>query len=93
MEYAKEKKAVTVAITDTKHSPIASIAKYSLVAKSDMISFIDSLVAPMSLINAILVAVSLKKQNELHQTFEILENIWKEYQVYSSENNFDKEKS
>lgn len=84
MEYAKEKNAVTVAITDSINSPIASIAAHNLIARSDMISFIDSLVAPMSVINAILVAVSLKKQGDLVHTLDKLENMWNEYQVYSS---------
>jgi DNA-binding MurR/RpiR family transcriptional regulator len=83
MAYAKGRNAVTVAITDSISSPLASIAQHKLIAASDMLSFIDSLVAPMSVINAILVAVSLKKQNELVHTLDKLENIWKEFKVYS----------
>jgi DNA-binding MurR/RpiR family transcriptional regulator len=83
MAYAKGRDAVTVAVTDSISSPIASIARHNLIAASDMLSFIDSLVAPMSVINAILVAVSLKKQDELVHTLDKLENIWKEFKVYS----------
>ena len=63
-------------------SPLASIAQYTLKARSDMASFVDSLVAPLSLVNALLVAVSRKKNEDLSKTFETLERIWEEYGVY-----------
>jgi DNA-binding MurR/RpiR family transcriptional regulator len=58
------------------------MADHVLVAESDMISLVDSLVAPMSLINALLVAIARKREEELQQTFEKLERIWDEYEVY-----------
>lgn len=83
MEYAYNKKATTIAITDSVFSPLVAFATNSLIARSDMISFMDSLVAPLSVINAILVAISIKKKDEIITTLEKLENIWSEYQVYN----------
>ncbi len=83
MEYAYNKKATTIAITDNINSPLISFSTNSLIARSDMISFMDSLVAPLSVINALLVAISVKKKDKMITTLEKLENIWSEYQVYS----------
>ena len=83
MEYAFSKKATTIAITDSKYSPLVKFATNSLIARSDMISFIDSLVAPLSVINALLVAISVAKKDEMITTLGKLENIWSEYQVYN----------
>ena len=82
MSFARDRGATTVAITDSEVSPLASIAQYTLKARSDMASFVDSLVAPLSLVNALLVAVSRKKNEDLSKTFETLEKIWEEYGVY-----------
>ncbi len=82
VEYAKESGANVIALTDSASSPIASRADELLIAKSDMASFVDSLVAPLSIINAMIVAISKKKQDELNVIFEKLENIWDEYNVY-----------
>jgi DNA-binding MurR/RpiR family transcriptional regulator len=82
VEYAREKNANVVALTDSKHSPIAAFASQLLVAQSDMASFVDSLVAPLSIINAMIVAVSRKKQDELTQRLRALEEIWDHYDVY-----------
>ena len=71
-----------ISITDSKASPIAQAADMPLIARSDMASFVDSLVAPLSVINALIVAISMKKQSEVVATFEKLEKIWDEYQVY-----------
>jgi DNA-binding MurR/RpiR family transcriptional regulator len=81
--YAKECGAKTIAITDSNVSPIAEKADYALLARSDMASFVDSLVAPLSLINALIVAVGLKKRDEVTNTFNKLEKIWDEYDVYA----------
>ncbi len=81
--YAKECGAKTIAITDSALSPIASISDVALFARSDMASFVDSLVAPLSLINALIVAVGLKKRDEVTNTFKKLEKIWDEYDVYA----------
>lgn len=80
--YAKESGADVIALTDSTSSPIAAHADELLIAKSDMASFVDSLVAPLSIINALIVAISKKKQDELNVVFEKLENIWDEYNVY-----------
>ncbi len=82
MRFARDRQATTVAITDSEVSPLASISDFCLRARSDMASFVDSLVAPLSLVNALLVAVSRKKNDDLAATFNSLENIWAEYGVY-----------
>lgn len=82
LEYAKKQSAHVVAITDSVTSPIAASADDLLLAKSDMASFVDSLVAPLSIINALIVAIGKKKQNEIAETFDKLEKIWDEYDVY-----------
>lgn len=82
MQYAKSQGAKVIAITDSDVSPLAGIADISLFAKSDMASFVDSLVAPLSLVNALIVAVSREKNDELESTFSKLEQIWAEYEVY-----------
>ncbi len=82
LEYAKSQSAHVVAITDSASSPIAAHADDLLLAKSDMASFVDSLVAPLSIINALIVAIGMKKQSEVAATFERLESIWDEYEVY-----------
>ena len=80
--YARTNGAKVIALTDSMQSPIAEGADHTLVARSDMVSFIDSLVAPLSLINALIVAVGLKKRGEIAQTYERLERIWDQYDVY-----------
>ena len=82
MQYAKDQGAKVVAITDSKVSPLTKIADVSLLAKSDMASFVDSLVAPLSLVNALIVAVGRRKNEDVEQTFVNLEQIWSEYGVY-----------
>jgi len=82
LEYAKTCGSKIVAITDSMMSPLTAVADYSLIARSDMASFADSLVAPLILINAIIVAIAMSRQEELSETFKKLENIWEEYEVY-----------
>lgn len=82
MEYARDQGATVVAITDSELSPLADTASYKLLAKSDMASFVDSLVAPLSIINALIVAVGRKKNDEVSSIFSKLEHIWDEYEVY-----------
>lgn len=84
MKYAGSRGATVIAITDSETSPLAENADYTLLAKSDMASFVDSLVAPLSLVNALIVAVGRKNTDELSKTFESLEQIWAEYGVYTS---------
>lgn len=82
LHFARDRKARVIAITDSAASPLADSATHTLLAKSDMVSFVDSLVAPLSLVNALIAAVSRKKKEDLAHTFETLEKIWDEYQVY-----------
>lgn len=82
MEYARKKGASTIAITDCGVSPLLRYADLSLTARSDMVSFVDSLVAPLSVINALLVRISVSKKDELIKNLDKLEGIWNEYQVY-----------
>ena len=82
MNYAKSKGATVVSLTDTPLSPLGEASDFCLTARSDMASFVDSLVAPMSLLNAIIVAVGLRKKHETSNTYAMLERIWSEYDVY-----------
>lgn len=85
VDYAHSQGAKIIALTDSALSPIAVHADSLLLAQSDMASFVDSLVAPMSLINALIVAIGKKKQAEIGDTFARLEAIWDEYEVYDKE--------
>mgnify|MGYP000904607571 CR=1 FL=1 len=86
LEYAKGKGCSIIAVTDSLISPATNRADVSLIARSDMISFIDSLVAPMSLINAFIIALGQAKKNDLESYFEDLEKIWQIYNVYDENN-------
>lgn len=86
LDYAKGKGCPIICITDSLISPAAHISDVSLIAKSDMISFVDSLVAPMSLINAIIIALGIEKRKDISNYFEDLESIWKTYKVYDENN-------
>ncbi|MCC8042056.1 MAG: MurR/RpiR family transcriptional regulator [Oscillospiraceae bacterium] len=81
-KYAKDNGAKVIAITDTKASPLAQYADHLLLAHSDMASFADSLVAPMSLINALITAVGLQRKEYVSDSFQRLETIWDKYEVY-----------
>jgi DNA-binding MurR/RpiR family transcriptional regulator len=82
MHYARDVGATIIAITDSRSSPLFGLADIPLCARSDMISFLDTLVAPLSLVNALIVAVSEKAPGDLYSHFERLESIWDEYGVY-----------
>ena len=82
VEFAKRSGSSVIVLTDTPQSPIAPMADQLLLAQSDMASFVDSLVAPLSIINAIIVALARKKQDELTERLRRLEQIWDEYDVY-----------
>ncbi len=84
VNYAKSRNATVVCITDSKTAPAAQAADFSLVAKSDMISVVDSLVAPMSVINALLAAVCMNNEDEVLSAFKRLEGIWDENEVYET---------
>lgn len=85
IKFAKDNGAKTVVITDSTDAPAAKNADFTLVAKSDMVSVVDSLVAPMSIVNALVVAVGRRKEREMSRVFENLEKIWQEYEVYESD--------
>lgn len=85
MEFANNRKAKVIAITDSIHSPMNLYSSCNLIARSDMASIVDSLVAPLSVINALVVALCMRKQREVMRTLESMEKIWDEYQVYSSD--------
>lgn len=84
MQFAKSTGATVIGLTDGEHSPLVGLADITLFAKSDMVSFLDSLVAPMSLINALIVSVGIHCRDKLSETFKTLEDIWSEYEVYDS---------
>lgn len=85
LEFASNRKAKVITLTDSIHSPITLYSSCNLIARSDMASIVDSLVAPLSVINALVVALCMKKQSDVITTLETLEEIWDEYQVYSSD--------
>ena len=82
MRFCHDSGATVIALTDTLQSPIAADADHVLVAKSDMVSLVDSLVAPLSICNALIVAIGREREKELTGTFTELERIWDEYDVY-----------
>lgn len=81
-KYAHDKGATVIALTDSHSAPIIEYSDRILLARSDMASFADSLVAPLSLINALIVAIGIRRRNEISATFSQLERIWSEYDVY-----------
>lgn len=84
-QYCRSAGATVIGITDNRLSPLGSNSDHVLVAKSDMVSLVDSLVAPLSIVNALIVAVASKREKELSQTFANLERIWDEYDVYEKQ--------
>lgn len=82
MEFANDRNAKVITITDSIHSPMNLYSSCNLLAKSDMVSIVDSLVAPLSVINALVVALCLKRPKEVKRNLEMLEEVWNNYQVY-----------
>lgn len=87
IDFAKKKGCKIISITDSLISPAAKDSDISLIASSEMLSFVDSLVAPMSLINALIISIGIEKKEEITTNFEELEDIWKNYNVYDFNNN------
>ena len=85
MEFANNRNAKVITLTDSVHSPMNLYSSCNLIADSDMSSIVDSLVAPLSVINALIVAICMKKQTKVAKTLEMLEDIWDEYQIYESD--------
>ena len=81
-EFCRRVGAKVIGITDSALSPLGRNSDYVLICKSDMISLVDSLTAPFSIANALIVAVAAKRERELQKTFQSLEAVWEEYQVY-----------
>lgn len=82
LKFAVQRGATVVALTDSTMSPLARDASFTLLARSDMASFVDSLVAPLSVIDALIVAVGLRRREEVYHTFAELERIWDESDIY-----------
>lgn len=85
MEFANNRSATVITITDSVHSPVSMYSSCNLIARSDMASIVDSLAAPLSLINALIVALAMRRKKEVMNTLNTLEQIWHDYQVYSSD--------
>ncbi len=86
LEFSQDRGAKVVALTDSLLSPLASKADHTLIAQSNMASFVDSLVAPMSVINALIIAVGMREKESISDIFGNLEQIWQTYNVYSYNN-------
>lgn len=84
-QYCRTTGASVIALTDSRVSPLGQASDYVLVSKSDMVSLVDSLVAPLSVVNALLVALASEKEQTLEKTFDSLERIWEEYNVYEKQ--------
>ena len=82
MEFARDRNAKVISITDTEHSPMSLYSSCNLLARSDMLSIVDSLVAPLSLINALVVALCVKAPDQTRDNLKELERVWGDYQVY-----------
>lgn len=87
MNYAKERGATAITLTDTPLSPLGEASDLCLTARSDMASFVDSLVAPLSMINALIVALSLRHRDSVSKHFESLESLWEKNRVYVGKDN------
>jgi DNA-binding MurR/RpiR family transcriptional regulator len=83
VKFARQKEAKVVSFTDSIVSPIAEFSNCLLIAQSDMASFMDSLVAPLSIINAIIIEITSRREKEITERFEALEKLWDEYEVYA----------
>ena len=84
-QYCNATGATVIALTDSKLSPLGQSAKYVLEAKSDMVSLVDSLVAPMSVINALIVAIASRREQRLSRIFTALEGVWDQFHVYEKQ--------
>ena len=85
MEFANNRSAKVITLTDSIHSPMNLYSSCNLIADSDMASILDSLVAPLSVINALIVALCMKKPTKVAKTLDMLETVWEEYQVYGND--------
>ena len=84
-QYCRSTGATVIGLTDSRLSPLGQNCDHVLLSKSDMVSLVDSLVAPLSLTNALIVALAARREKELAATFDSLEHIWEEYNVYEKQ--------
>ena len=84
VQYCRSVGAKIIGVTNSHLSPLGQISDYVLVAKSDMVSLVDSLVAPLSVVNALIVALAAGREPEMEKTFDTLEKVWEEYHVYDT---------
>ena len=84
-QYCRSAGATVIGFTDSRLSPLGQCCDHALIAKSDMVSLVDTLVAPLSIVNALIVAIAAKREKELSRTFANLERIWDEYNVYEKQ--------
>ena len=84
-QYCHSAGATVIGFTDSKLSPLSKCCDHLLITKSDMVSLVDSLVAPLSIVNALIVAIASKREREISRTFSNLERIWEEYNVYEKQ--------
>lgn len=89
LQFVKNQGATVISITDSINSPLVEYSDHCITAHSDMASFADSLVAPLSVINALIVAIGMRKKDQVYSLFEKLEKIWDEYQVYEKDDNIE----
>ncbi len=89
LRFIADRGATVISITDNEESPMAEYSDHLLIAKSNMASVVDSLVAPLSLINALIVSVTLSRTDEVYNNFNALDSIWDSYQVYEKEDRAD----
>jgi DNA-binding MurR/RpiR family transcriptional regulator len=85
LEFANNRNANVITLTNDIHAPINLYSSCNLIARSDLVSIVDSLVAPLSVINALVVAICMKQKNKVIHTLEELEMIWNEYQIYNND--------
>lgn len=85
MEFANNRSAKVITLTDSVHSPMNLYSSCNLIANSDMSSIVDSLVAPLSVINALIMAVCMKRQKKVIKNLELLDKVWEEYQIYGKD--------
>jgi len=85
VQYCRSTGAKVIGFTDSRLSPLGQNCDHLLLSKSDMVSLVDSLVAPMSLTNALIVALAARREKELAETFDSLEHIWEEFNVYEKQ--------
>lgn len=83
VKFASSKSAKVIVVTDSKASPLVQHATYSLIAQTDMASFMDSVVAPISIINAIIIEITHRREGEILDRFDKLERLWDEFDVYT----------